>query len=77
MAKKKPIENMEDTNLEITPEVVEVAPIAKVETTEPMPTGYVQIKLIGKESNGIVVKAKQFGTTYSKEKWELVSTKKK
>jgi len=76
MAKKKPIENMEDTNLEITPEVVEVAPIAKEETT-PLLSGYIQIKQIGKESNGIVVKAKQFGTIYPKDKWELVATKKK
>lgn len=76
MAKKKPIENMEDTNLEITPEVVEVAPIAKEETT-PLLSGYIQIKQIGKESNGIVVKAKQFGTIYTHDKWELVATKKK
>lgn len=68
--------NTEETTLEATPEIKEVAPIAKEETT-PLLSGYIQIKLIGKESNGIVIKANQFGTTYPKDKWEIVATKKK
>ena len=77
MGKKNTEETpLEETTLEVKPEVKEVAPIVKEETTE-MLSGYIQIKLIGKESTGIVVKAKQYGTTYPKDKWEVVSTKKK
>ena len=76
MGKKNTEETpLEETTLEVKPEVKEVAPIVKEETTE-MLSGYIQIKLIGTESTGIVVKAKQYGTTYPKTNGKLYRQKK-
>jgi hypothetical protein len=72
MAKKKPMEN----EIELQPESTEVAPITATETTE-IKSGYVQIRQIGKEGNGIIVKANQVGKIYPESVWEIIATKKK
>jgi hypothetical protein len=73
MAKKK---TTMENEIELQPETTEVAPITKTETID-LKNGYVQIREIGKEGNGVIVKAIHFGKIYPESKWEIIATKKK
>ena len=75
MGKKKATEMEENIEIQLEETTETGAPVVAVNPS--LKPGYVHIKRKGKEGNGIIVHAKQFGTLYTEDKWELVSVKKK
>ena len=77
MAKKKTIEN-ESLEVELTETTETVTPIT--ETEQPaLLRGYIRIKKVGKESQGVVIHSKDYGEnkTYKPTEWEMIDAKKK